>query len=122
LDDVTNNIYQAPLHGPLERAAADSALALWALAWQPSNRAIAIGVVTEPLMVLYREGGEAAGDDAGAVLSVGTKYIAHRCSPRHPLRLARSITKCTGAGHVILLIVFGMVVRLGRTTPGPCCR
>ena len=58
------------LRGPLERAAADSSLALWALAWQPSNRAVAVRVVVDPLVVLYRQGGEAAADDAGAVLSV----------------------------------------------------
>ena len=58
------------LRGPLERAAADAALALWALAWQPSNRAAAVPVVTAPLAKLYEEGRDAAADDAGATLSV----------------------------------------------------
>ena len=58
------------LRGPLERAAADTALALWALAWQPSNRAAAVPVVTAPLAKLYEEGRDAAADDAGATLSV----------------------------------------------------
>lgn len=40
---------------------ADASLALWALAWQPSNRAVAVEVVVAPLIVLYREGGEAGG-------------------------------------------------------------
>ena len=58
------------LRGPLERAAADAALALWALAWQPSNRAVVVPVVTAPLAKLYEEGRDAAADDAGATLSV----------------------------------------------------
>ena len=65
------------LRGPLERAAADASLALWALAWQPSNRAAAVPVVTAPLVRLYEEGRDAAADDAGAVLSVLVKTDAN---------------------------------------------
>ena len=66
------------LRGPLIRAAADASLALWALAWQPSNRRSMSGEeVIAPLVALYaledaRGGaaGAAAADDAGAVLGV----------------------------------------------------
>ena len=67
------------LRGPFIRAAADASLALWALAWQPSNRRSMSGEeVIAPLVALYaRGGGERAGaagaaaaDDAGAVLGV----------------------------------------------------
>lgn len=66
------------LRGPLLRAAADASLALWALAWQPSNRRSMSGEeVIAPLVVLYALEGErfgaagaAAADDAGAVLGV----------------------------------------------------
>ena len=58
------------LRGPLERAAADASLALWALAWQPSNRAAMVPLVVDPLVAMYREGGDAAAEDAGATLSV----------------------------------------------------
>ena len=59
------------LRGALERSAADAALALWALAWQPSNRRhMRDGQIVFPLIVLYREGSVAAADDAGAVLGV----------------------------------------------------
>ena len=58
------------LRGPLERAAADASLALWALAWQPSNRAAMTPLVVDPLVAMYREGGDAAAEDAGATLSV----------------------------------------------------
>ena len=43
------------LRGPLARAAADASLALWALAWQPSNRAAMVRDVVEPLVDLYAE-------------------------------------------------------------------
>ena len=56
--------------GAVERAAADASLALWALAWQPSNRAAAVDVVIAPLLALRRDGSEAAAEDASAVLSV----------------------------------------------------
>ena len=66
------------LRGPLLRAAADASLALWALAWQPSNRRSMSGEeVIAPLVALYALEGErfgaagaAAADDAGAVLGV----------------------------------------------------
>lgn len=59
------------LRGVLTRAAADASLALWALAWQPSNRRRMSGRgVIDPLVALYREGDPAAADDAGAVLGV----------------------------------------------------
>jgi hypothetical protein len=66
------------LRGVLTRAAADASLALWALAWQPSNRRRMSGEeVIAPLVALYaledaRGGaaGAAAADDAGAVLGV----------------------------------------------------
>ena len=58
------------LRGPLERAAADASLALWALAWQPSNRAAMTPLVVDPLVAMYEEGGDAAAEDAGATLSV----------------------------------------------------
>lgn len=59
------------LRGALERSAADASLALWALAWQPSNRRhMRDGEVVFPLIVLYREGSRLAADDAGAVLGV----------------------------------------------------
>ena len=65
------------LRGPLLRAAADASLALWALAWQPSNRRSMSGEeVIAPLVALYapranaRRRGAAAADDAGAVLGV----------------------------------------------------
>ncbi len=52
-------------------SAADASLALWALAWQPSNRRhMRDGEVVFPLIVLYREGSRLAADDAGAVLGV----------------------------------------------------
>ena len=54
----------------LEPAAADAALALWALAWQPSNRSHMVTRVTEGLTVLAREGCVTARDDALSVLSV----------------------------------------------------
>ena len=52
-------------------------MALWALAWQPSNRAAAVPVVTAPLVRLYEEGRDAAADDAGAVLSMLVKTDAN---------------------------------------------
>ena len=68
------------LRGPLARAAADASLALWALAWQPSNRAAMVRDVVEPLVDLYAEARHpkkakapneaAASEDAGAALSV----------------------------------------------------
>ena len=54
----------------LEPAAADAALALWALAWQPSNRSHMVTRVTEGLTLLAREGCVTARDDALSVLSV----------------------------------------------------
>ena len=60
--------------------AADASLALWALAWQPSNRAAMVRDVVEPLVDLYAEARHpkkakapseaAASEDAGAALSV----------------------------------------------------
>ena len=61
------------LRGVMTRAAADASLALWALAWQPSNRRRMSGAsVVAPLVELYCdfEGSAAAADDAGAVLGV----------------------------------------------------
>jgi hypothetical protein len=66
------------LRGSFIRAAADASLALWALAWQPSNRRSMSGEeVIAPLVALYALEGERAGaaaaaaaDDAGAVLGV----------------------------------------------------
>ena len=66
------------LRGSFIRAAADASLALWALAWQPSNRRSMSGEeVIAPLVALYALEGErfgaagaAAADDAGAVLGV----------------------------------------------------
>ena len=71
------------LRGPLERAAADAALALWALAWQPSNRAAAVPVVTAPLAKLYEEGRDAAADDAGAD-ALGAGQERRRRQGDHP--------------------------------------
>ena len=49
------------LRGPLLRAAADASLALWALAWQPSNRRSMSGEeVIAPLVALYALEGERA--------------------------------------------------------------
>ena len=59
------------LRSVLIRAAADASLALWALAWQPSNRRRMSGAsVIAPLVELYARDGCAAADDAGAVLGV----------------------------------------------------
>ena len=50
------------LRGPLPRAAADASLALWALAWQPSNRRSMSGEeVIAPLVALYALEGERFG-------------------------------------------------------------
>ena len=58
------------LRHSLEPAAADAALALWALAWQPSNREHMTNRVTARLMALAREGCATSRDDALSVLSV----------------------------------------------------
>jgi hypothetical protein len=58
------------LRHSLEPAAADAALALWALAWQPSNRTHMVTRVTAKLATLAREGCETSRDDALSVLSV----------------------------------------------------
>ena len=61
------------LRHSLEPAAADAALALWALAWQPSNRAHMVSTthrITERLAALAREGCATSRDDALGVLAV----------------------------------------------------
>ena len=92
------------LRGPLERAAADAALALWALAWQPSNRAAAVPVVTAPLAKLYEEGRDAAADDAGATLSVLVRNDADareiiRASGPHGADLVAYLLESGGEGN-----------------------
>lgn len=58
------------LRHSLEPAAADAALALWALAWQPSNREHMVSRVTSRLTRLASEGCSTSRDDALSVLSV----------------------------------------------------
>jgi len=59
------------LRSSLEPAAADAALALWALVWQPSNKAHMVHErVTDALVSLAREGCATSRDDAMSVLSV----------------------------------------------------
>jgi len=58
------------LRHSLEPAAADAALALWALAWQPSNREHMVNHVTSRLTRLASEGCSTSRDDALSVLSV----------------------------------------------------
>jgi hypothetical protein len=86
------------LRGVLTRAAADASLALWALAWQPSNRRRMSGRgVIDPLVALYKEGAPAAADDAGAVLGVLARVCdvsrenIQKSDPVHGRRLLRHL-------------------------------
>ena len=86
------------LRGVLTRAAADASLALWALAWQPSNRRRMSGRgVIDPLVALYKEGAPAAADDAGAVLGVLARVCdvsrenIEKSDPVHGRRLLRHL-------------------------------
>ncbi|CEG00637.1 Armadillo-type fold [Ostreococcus tauri] len=69
--DVLGSVLE--LRHSLEPAAADAALALWALAWQPSNRAHMVEPsyrIIERLTALAREGCSTSRDDVLSVLAV----------------------------------------------------
>jgi hypothetical protein len=104
------------LRGPLARAAADASLALWALAWQPSNRAAMVRDVVEPLVDLYAEARHpmiakhpneaAASEDAGAALSVLARVDAEA---------RRAIAIAARGGE---RVVEELLAREGEMSPG----
>ena len=65
------------LRGPLERAAADASLALWALAWQPSNRAAMTPLVVDPPPRCTRKAGRRR-RGRGATLSSSREWTRAR--------------------------------------------